>query len=1127
MGQSQRNLQPKHKRRYSFAAAYLAATVAVAVTATTPVTVTAGNHINNMLSPSSSASAVALSRRTFGISALRRSSSRSFVGSFASSSSLSSSPVAAFVTGRRAVASSFRIRPTALSSSSTTSSETSTSSSSGNESIVHNGAIYQRLPPNYRDSQYDLQNRQTGLANTSYDPSSFESSIYSWWEAAGCFDPDAKRAFLSSSSSSSNKQPYVLPMPPPNVTGRLHMGHAIFVALQDVLARFHRMRGRPVLWTPGTDHAGIATQLQVEKALAAEGKRRGTDAEIAAAREGTDETESERLVGREEFLKRVWEYKEEQGGAITSQLRSLGASADWTRERFTMDPALSVGVTEAFCRLYEKGLVYRGTYMVNWSPGLMTAVSDLEVEYSEEEGKLYYFKYLVDGAEEDYLPVATTRPETIFGDTAVCVNPDDERYRHLVGKRVIVPLSGKSAFEKDSPAKNYRTIPVIADDYVDMSFGTGALKITPGHDPNDYELGKTHDLPILTIMNKDATMTSTCGTDYAGLDRFAARDKLWKDMEEEGLTIKAEKHMQRVPRSQRGGEVIEPLVSQQWFVKTEGMGKKALEAVKQGEIEIVPRRFEKVWDGWLTDIRDWCISRQLWWGHRIPVWYVDNSEENFIVARNEDEARQKAIERGLPADVPLRQEDDVLDTWFSSGLWPFATVGWPQDEGKTGENTDLERFYPGTCLETGYDILFFWVARMVMLGIELTGVSPFQVIYLHGLVRAADGSKMSKTKGNVVDPLDTVAEYGADSLRYSLVTGVTPGQDIPLNMDKIAANKSFANKLWNCCKFVTENALKGADEAELASLGVTGPLSKEEFDTLALPERYIISKCHELVESVTNDIEKYQLGAAGSKIYEFLWDQYADWYIEISKTRLYEGFGGGGDDAKTARRVLVYILDTSMRLLHPYMPYVTEQLWHHLPRAPKSEEKAANALMLADWPQMDDTPLVKDDEAIATFECFQALTRSIRNARAEYNVEQGKKIGATIVASGELKEAIEAEVKSLIVLAKLDPEQVAVVATNSDEAKAAAAADSVQLVIQDGVEAYLPLSELIDVEKEKQRLQKQSEKLAKEIEKLSGRLQSKGFVDKAPAAVVDKAKAELAELEDQASKIRASLEALG
>lgn len=523
-----------------------------------------------------------------------------------------------------------------------------------------------------------------------------------------------------------------------------------------------------------------------------------------------------------------------------------------------------------------------------------------------------------------------------------------------------------------------------------------------------------------------------------------------------------------------------------------------------------------------------CISRQLWWGHRIPVWYVGaDSEDEYIVARNDEEARQKAIEAGHPADVILRQEEDVLDTWFSSGLWPFATVGWPQTENNGDEFSDLSRFYPGTCLETGYDILFFWVARMVMLGIELTGVSPFQVIYLHGLVRAADNTKMSKTKGNVVDPLDTVEEYGADSLRYSLVTGVTPGQDIPLNMDKIAANKAFVNKLWNCCKFVTANALKDADDAERASLAVTGPMEKEEFESLALPERYIISKCHQLVESVTNDIEKYQLGAAGSKIYEFLWDQYADWYIEISKTRLYEGFGGGGDDAKTARRVLVYILDTSMRLLHPYMPYVTEQLWHHLPRAPNKDDQAAHALMLADWPQMDDsTPLVTDMDAVTTFECFQALTRSIRNARAEYNVEQGKKISATVVASGHLKEAIETEVKSLVMLAKLDPDQTIVVEAGSDEAKAAAASDSVQLVVQDGIEAYLPLSGLIDAEKEKQRLEKQSTKLAKEIEKLAGRLKSKGFVDKAPPAVVDKAKAELAELEDQASKVEASLKAL-
>jgi len=978
---------------------------------------------------------------------------------------------------------------------------------------------------NNSDSQYDLTNASTGLSGTSYDPTSFESSVYNWWETAGCFDPDAKQS--PETALANGRDPYILPMPPPNVTGRLHMGHAIFVALQDVLARFHRMRGRPVLWTPGTDHAGIATQLQVEKLLAIEGKRRGTEEEIAAA---LTEDEKAKLVGRDEFLDRVWEYKEEQGGAITMQLRSLGASADWSRERFTMDPALSVGVSEAFCRLHDRGLVYRGTYMVNWSPGLMTAVSDLEVEYSEEEGKLYYFKYLVESedeegmpaGEEEYLAVATTRPETIFGDTAVCVNPEDERYTHLIGKRVLVPMS-------TYPDGKSRSIPIIADDYVDMEFGTGALKITPGHDPNDYEIGKKHDLEIMNVMNKDATMNSNCGDRYSGLDRFEARTKLWEDMEDAGLVIKAEPHMQRVPRSQRGGEIIEPLVSKQWFVKTEGMGAKALEAVKGGDITIVPQRFEKVWYSWLTDVRDWCVSRQLWWGHRIPVWYVGNdNEDEYIVARNEEEARSKAIEAGHPADVTLRQEEDVLDTWFSSGLWPFATVGWPQDEEKADPMSDLARFYPGTCLETGYDILFFWVARMVMLGIELTGVSPFQVIYLHGLVRAADGTKMSKTKGNVVDPLITVGEYGADSLRYSLVTGVTPGQDIPLNMDKIAANKAFANKLWNCCKFVTDNALKDVEGEELASLAVTGPMGKEEFDTLALPERYIISKCHELVESVTSDIEKYQLGAAGSKIYEFLWDQYADWYIEISKTRLYEGFGGGGDDAKTAQRVLVYILDTSMRLLHPYMPFVTEQLWHHLPRAPQTDGMAANALMLADWPQMDDTvPLVTDKDAIATFECFQALTRSIRNARAEYNVEQGKKISATIVApAGHLKEAIETELKSLVMLAKLDPDHVAVVEAGSDEAKAVAASDSAQLVVQDGIEAYLPRSGLIDAEKEKARLEKQSTKLTKEIEKLAGRLQSKGFTDKAPPAVVDKVRAELAELEDQASKVQSSLESL-
>ncbi|KAL7434022.1 hypothetical protein ACHAXM_003838 [Skeletonema potamos] len=833
MPSSNLNTRTHQRRRYAFAAAHLASTM-----------MGFNHHCQTVLAFT-----------------LRRSSS-------------SPASSAAFLVNSSLQKSKRQINAAAASSTATTSrlfssvTEQPKSSSPSAAAIAANtnddGSIYKLKPrpTPTRDTQYDLTNLSNGIQG-SYDPTLFESQLYQWWEEAGCFEPDAKQS--AETSSTNRKEPYVLPMPPPNVTGRLHMGHAIFVALQDVLARFHRMRGRPVLWTPGTDHAGIATQLQVEKALMVEGKRRGTEEEIANA---SSDEERSKLVPRTEFLERVWQYKEEQGGAITSQLRSLGASADWTRERFTMDPALSVGVSEAFVRLHEKGLVYRGTYMVNWSPGLMTAVSDLEVEYSEEEGKLYYFKYVVEDEDEDgkateeFLPVATTRPETIFGDTAVCVNPNDERYSHLIGKRVLVPMSETRNGDGGCKA---RSIPIIADEYVDMEFGTGALKITPGHDPNDYELGKKYNLEIMNVMNKDATMNEKCGERYVGLDRFEAREKLWSDMEESGLVIKAEPHMQRVPRSQRGGEIIEPLVSKQWFVKTEGMGAKALAAVKDGDITIVPSRFEKVWYGWLTDIRDWCISRQLWWGHRIPVWYVDASEEEYIVARNEEEAKKKAVEAGHPTDIVLRQEEDVLDTWFSSGLWPFATVGWPQNEGKDA-STDLSRFYPGTCLETGYDILFFWVARMVMLGIELTDVSPFKVIYLHGLVRAADGSKMSKTKGNVVDPLDTVAEYGADSLRYSLVTGVTPGQDIPLNMEKIAANKAFANKLWNCCKFVTGNALKDVGEEEMKSLGVNGPIGKEEFDTLPLPERYIISKCHELVESVTEDIEKYQLGAAGSKV---------------------------------------------------------------------------------------------------------------------------------------------------------------------------------------------------------------------------------------------------------------------
>jgi len=562
-----------------------------------------------------------------------------------------------------------------------------------------------------------------------------EEQLYAWWEEQGFFSPDHP-----ANAQRAAGDPFVVPMPPPNVTGRLHMGHAMFATFQDIMVRFQRMRGRPTLWLPGTDHAGIATQMVVEKMLAKEGVSR-------------------LAMGREAFVDRVWEWKREYGGFITMQLRRLGASCDWSRERFTLDEDLSRGVAEAFVRLHDKGLIYRGAYMVNWSPALQTAVSDIEVDFSEEKGKLYFFKYPVAGG-SDFLPVATTRPETILGDTAVAVNPNDERYRHLVGKECVVPMSGG------------RTVPIVADEYVDMEFGTGALKITPGHDPNDWEIGKRLDLPIISIMNRDGSMNEAAGR-YAGLDRFKAREALWADMEKEGLVIKVEDYVTRVPRSQRGGEIVEPMVSEQWFVRMQPLAEPALGAVRDGSITILPERFVGIYNGWLENIRDWCISRQVWWGHRIPVWYVHESKEaadaaleanegrtsTYVVARTQAEAESLARARHGPG-VILTQDPDVLDTWFSSGLWPFSTLGWP------GEGAgDLKKYYPTTVLETGHDILFFWVARMIMMGIEFTGQPPFQTVFLHGLVRDEKGRKMSKSLGNVVDPVDTIAEYGCDALR--------------------------------------------------------------------------------------------------------------------------------------------------------------------------------------------------------------------------------------------------------------------------------------------------------------------------------------------------------------------------
>ena len=909
-----------------------------------------------------------------------------------------------------------------------------------------------------------------------------ETDIYKWWDSSDYFKP----------APDNGKKPYVIPMPPPNVTGYLHMGHAMFVALQDIMARYHRMRGKPTLWLPGTDHAGIATQLLVERELVKEGTTR-------------------KELGREKFLERVWKWKEEKGGVITGQMRRLGASADWTREKFTLDPSMSNAVTEAFVTMHERGLVYRGDYLVNWSPGLQTSVSDLEVDYVEEMGTMYTFNYpLSDGS--GYIPVSTTRPETILGDSAVCVHPEDERYKKYIGKMMKVPFTD-------------REIPVIADDYVDREFGTGALKVTPAHDINDYELGKKHNLPLINIMNKDATINDQGGIKYKNLDRFECREQLWEDMKNMNLVIKDEPHMQRVPRSQRGGEIIEPLVSGQWFIKMDNMASRAADVVRSGEVKIIPSRFEKVWYGWLDNIRPWCVSRQLWWGHRIPAYLVEGKSGEYIVARTEEDAYKQAKEK-YGNDVILHQDEDVLDTWFSSGLWPFATVGWPINSGDNKNvNNDFSRFYPASVLETGYDILFFWVARMVMMGLELTDKAPFENIYMHGLVRDGKGQKMSKTTGNVIDPVDTIEKYGCDALRYSLVTGSTPGQDIPLSMERIESNRNFVNKLWNAGKFLQMN-LADLDPIEKQSLAVKFTMTKEDIDKLPLAERYIVSRCHELVMTVTKSLEDYNFGDAGRQIQEFLWDEYADWFIEISKTKM------NNNDDKVAvlqtKRVLVYVFDRCMRLLHPFMPFLTESLWQIMPHNGES-------IMVSDWPMMEknlnDNLLVVDKNAVQTFSSLQSLVRSIRNARAEYNVEMGKKIGACVVVpTDEMKQYFQNEKAGLALLGRIDINELQIVSLEEFESQnmIEQLGKAVHLIIEDEggnlpagctMETYLPMSSLVDSDKEIKRLTKQADKLKKDVEGLESRLTSKGFVDKAPEKILNEVKGNLAEKQEQLAAV--------
>ncbi|XP_057525188.1 valine--tRNA ligase, chloroplastic/mitochondrial 2 isoform X1 [Amaranthus tricolor] len=879
-----------------------------------------------------------------------------------------------------------------------------------------------------------------------------EERIYSWWESQGYFKPNLDRGGES----------FVIPMPPPNVTGSLHMGHAMFVTLEDVMVRYHRMKGRPTLWIPGTDHAGIATQLVVEKMLASEGIKRAD-------------------LSRDEFVNHVWKWKEKYGGTITNQIKRLGASCDWTREHFTLDERLSRAVIEAFVRLHEKGLIYQGSYMVNWSPNLQTAVSDLEVEYSEEPGYLYHIKYRVaGGSRDDYLTIATTRPETLFGDTAIAVNPEDERYAKYIGCQAIVPMTCG------------RHVPIIADKLVDREFGTGVLKISPGHDHNDYLLARKIGLPILNVMNKDGTLNEVAGL-YSGLDRFEAREKLWEDLTESGLALKKEPHTLRVPRSQRGGEIIEPLVSKQWFVTMEPLAEKALHAVETGDLTIMPDRFQKIYNHWLSNIKDWCISRQLWWGHRIPVWYIvgKDSEEEYIVARNTEEALDIA-QKKYGKDAEIYQDPDVLDTWFSSALWPFSTLGWPDVS-----DEDFKRFYPTTMLETGHDILFFWVARMVMMGIEFTGNVPFRYVYLHGLIRDSQGRKMSKTLGNVIDPVDTIKEFGTDALRFALALG-TAGQDLNLSTERLSANKAFTNKLWNAGKFILQNLPNESDLIAWKTVRAYEFDKEESLLKLRLPENWVVSKLHMLIDTVTSSYDKFYFGDVAREAYDFFWGDFADWYIEASKARLYQSVDNSLSCA--AQAVLLYVFENILKILHPFMPFVTEALWQAIPNQKEP-------LIISSWPS---TSLPSHSNMIKRFENFQALTRAIRNVRAEYSVEPVKRISATIVANLDVIEYISEEKEVLALLSKLDLQ-----ALNFAESVPEDANQSVHLVASEGLEAYLPLADMVDVSAEMQRLEKRLVKMEGEYKGIRARLDSPKFLEKAPQEIVSATQEKADEMEEK------------
>ena len=865
-----------------------------------------------------------------------------------------------------------------------------------------------------------------------YDPKSVEDKLYKFWVDSGFFHAEVNP----------DKKPYTIVIPPPNVTGQLHMGHAFDETLQDILIRTKRMQGYEALWMPGTDHAGIATQIKVEENLRKE--------------EGLTRYD----LGREEFLKRVWAWKDKFGNRIISQLKKLGTSCDWDRERFTMDEGCSKAVREVFVNLYNKGLIYKGHRIINWCPHCATALSDAEVEYETQPGKLWHIRYpLADGSGE--LVVATTRPETFMGDTGVAVNPNDERYKHLIGKTCILPIMN-------------REIPIFGDEYVDMEFGTGCVKVTPCHDPNDFEMGQRHNLEQILVFNEDATVNANGGK-YEGMDRYECRKAVVKDLEEGGYLVKIEDHEHNVGTCYRCGTTVEPMTSAQWFVKMAPLAKPAMDVVNEGKTRFVPDRFSKTYLRWMENVHDWCISRQLWWGHRIPAFYCDDCGE-MTVSKTDVHTCPKC------GGTHIRQEEDVLDTWFSSALWPFSTLGWPD---KTKE---LDYFYPTSTLVTGYDIIFFWVARMIFSGVEHMGETPFKTVYIHGLVRDAQGRKMSKSLGNGIDPLEVIDQYGADALRFTLATGNSPGNDMRFSDERVQASRNFCNKIWNASRFIQMNLTIDKDKA------VQLPAD------LALEDKWIVSKFNTLVADVTRNIDQYELGLAASKLNDFIWENFCDWYIEIAKTRLQTG-------DENVQKVLCYVLSGAMQLLHPFMPFITETIWQALPHEGPS-------VMVSSWPEYDEKLNFSVEEA--QMESLMDAVRAIRNRRAEMNVPPSKK--AKVLILTEKKDTFSAGAGFFPKLAYASEIEL-IDAVPADAAKMAS-------VVTGDAQIYMPMGDLIDFEAERARLGKEKSKVEADIDFVMKKLNNPKFVDKAPEKVVAAEREKAEKLREHLAKLEESIAAL-